>query len=306
LDKEYDSWEHFCNLIFPDNPKGIIVVVTMYLDAAFKSYTADKKPLFHTLAGYAATVDNWRRFRKEWKLELDKKGIDHFHMTKFEYAKNRKTHRHEVHQAKNPFADLPLEDFDPMFERLARTLSRKTNGKTRLYSRASSIINEDFYAVRPDILADDIRCISPYVFNAYVLLRDMSQRLPTSEDIAYVFATGDEEIGQLHNLFLYIKKRPHIAKDLRIHWSGDNEVIKQSQMKEQSPIQAADILAYETQADLKNWIDAGRPMANPDLSTRRRALSLLVKYNDIGGHVYTKEQLGEEFGDVITYGKWML
>jgi hypothetical protein len=305
--KEYDSWDHFCETIFPDNPEGIIVVVTMYLDAAFKSKKGTTEPLFHTLAGFAATVKNWKKFRKEWSRELAEKNVDHFHMTRFEFAKNKRLHGQQSHQKKNPFNDFTLPEFDPMFERMVKVMCQKSDGKFRLYSYGSSILHEDFYANRPDSLKNDVRCANPYVFNAYCLFRIMAmwiKKFKTSKEIAYVFAEGDTELGQLQNLLLFIKSHPKVSRELRIHWSN-NEVLKEAVMKDVNPIQAADILAFETQAHITQWNDLGRPRRiEPSLS--RPYLNLLAKEAEYEGSIYTKAQLNEEFADILALGKWVL
>ena len=38
----------------------------------------------YTVAGYLSTIQEWKRFQKEWRRELGRAGVDFFHMTTYE------------------------------------------------------------------------------------------------------------------------------------------------------------------------------------------------------------------------------
>jgi len=49
-----------------------------------ESYSHPPTPLVYTVAGYVSTVQEWKRFQKEWRRELGRAGVDFFHMTTYE------------------------------------------------------------------------------------------------------------------------------------------------------------------------------------------------------------------------------
>ncbi|HEV8591678.1 MAG TPA: hypothetical protein VGQ55_06220, partial [Pyrinomonadaceae bacterium] len=85
--KSYDAFDHLCDDAFPDNlRRGLIAVLTVYFDATEAPNPNPNSPLVHTVGAYVATRSNWKRFRREWKRELDMKNLEYFHLTDFEYA----------------------------------------------------------------------------------------------------------------------------------------------------------------------------------------------------------------------------
>src|SRR6266508_1718594 len=107
----YDAWEHLCADSL-DDKRGMIAVVTAYFDASHNQPKADcADPLVYTVACYFATKENWDKVRKEWKIELGKKGLTSFHMNKFPYARSQSIAGRELSKS-NPYYGWPKDDFD--------------------------------------------------------------------------------------------------------------------------------------------------------------------------------------------------
>ena len=69
----YDAFEHLCHVAFPEGSKGrLMAMLTAYFDESYshKTLAEPDKPLVYTVAGWVATVEGWRAFRKEWKKAL--------------------------------------------------------------------------------------------------------------------------------------------------------------------------------------------------------------------------------------------
>ncbi len=140
---EYDAWEHLCLDAF-DNPKrGIIALLTpltAYFDAGanYPSPSRPNPPLLHTMGCYLARYEDWKRFRREWRGELDKKEVCFFHMKDFEYALAaiKRGERHKI-SYKNPFKELNEGEFVPLLKRMHGVINRK--GKMALIEWCNSL-----------------------------------------------------------------------------------------------------------------------------------------------------------------------
>ena len=138
-----------------------------YFDASYNhpSATRPDPALLHTVGAYIGHVDDWRKFRKEWRLELGKKGLTDFHMNKYERALSDTTQDRELKQA-NPYNGWQREDFAPFLQRLHAVLRRKNaNGFARLEGIGVSIRKADFDSMLPAELKVDEGCKSHYIFN---------------------------------------------------------------------------------------------------------------------------------------------
>lgn len=138
-----------------------------YFDASYnhQSPTRPDSPLLHTVGGYIGSVDDWRKFRKEWRAELRKKGLSDFHMNRYEKALSETIQGRDLKQT-DPYYGWPREDFAPFLQRLHNVLRRNNeNGVARLEGIGSSIKKADFDTLLPNELKDDEGCKTYYMFN---------------------------------------------------------------------------------------------------------------------------------------------
>lgn len=300
----YDAFDHLLEVAFPDNPnKGVIAMISVYVDAAY-SHPKDATQV-HCLVGLVGCAEQWKRSRKEWNLELRKKSLDHFHMRDFTFARARLDHGQTV-PTSSPYYGWTLEEMDTFFKRLARTISRWSNGRPRLNAFGSSIFRNDFMATLPDGLKDDLRCSSEYAMSAYVLIRTVAlwaRKEKYDGKILYVFASGDDEIGQLTPLFQYMTKQDQIRRDLFLHWLMPECLDTETAMREEPAIQMADTLCSSHRNMITLWDSNGRP-DKIEPSMRLATTNMLTKNFSSFGFGYTQKELIEEYQDIVRYGKW--
>jgi hypothetical protein len=169
-----------------------------YFDASYNhpSPTRPDSPLLHTVGGYIGTAQDWRKFRKEWRGELLKKGVPDFHMNKYEKALSETIQGRELKET-NPYHGWSREDFTPFLQRLHNVLRRKnTNGLPRLEGIGQSIKKADFDSMLPDELKDDPGCKSYLMFNIASNMAHAAMWASYNkydDEIHYVFASGDLE-----------------------------------------------------------------------------------------------------------------
>ena len=249
-DKPYDAFEHLCQSTFDDPKRGIMAYLTVYSDASYNQPTKQNPNprLLHTVGAYVASVDDWRRFRKEWKQELDWKDLDHFHMTDYEYARNAIISGKTL-KSTHPYCGWKVGDFDLFLQRLHKVINRKKrDGSYRLEAFLASVCTTDFEKVLPGELKDDPGFCSPYMFN--VVMNMMNIRRWADENrhndpIHYVFAGGDGQGNNLERWFDYCWRDRYARKRFRLDKGYSRIGYKIEWMKAEPALQAADIAAFE-------------------------------------------------------------
>lgn len=249
-DKPYDAFEHLCRSVFSDYRKGgILAYLIVYSDASYNQPSGATSALpIHTIGAYVATDVNWRRFRKAWKSELDKKKLDHFHMTDFEYAQNAIITGKPL-KADNPYCGWKRSDFVPFLRKLHRVINKKnSNGSFRMRSFIASVVKPDFDKTLPVELKDDPSCVSYYMFNAVNLMEQVAKWADENhynDPIHYVFAGGDKEGANLENWFDYCWGSKSAQKRYRLS-KGYSRIGYSIEWAQAEPaLQAADIAAFE-------------------------------------------------------------
>lgn len=229
------------------NPTTLIA----YSDASYNHPNAARpdEPLLHTVATYITTDIYWRRFRKEWLLELSKKGMQSFHMTDFEHARNAILTNKPLSR-KSPYRGWAVEDFKPFLQRLHRVINRKSSyGSYRMGGFISSLVKSDFDSSVPEDLKNHVSCKSHYIFNMITNFENIARwanprNIPLP--IHYVFAGGDHgEAGNLEGLFRFFWKNEQIRKHLRLTKEYAPNCYEIKWAKQELEIQAADIAAFE-------------------------------------------------------------
>lgn len=245
-DVAYDAWEHLCADAFDGSERGVIALLTAYFDASYNQ--PPSHPLIHTVGGYAAFIDDWKRFRKEWREELQKKGLAYFHMNEFEYARSTIIAGRTLSQS-SPYFGWPEEAFIPFLKRLHQVINRKRrDGSFRMAGFINSVGIPDFLNALPNELKDDPGCKTHYIFNVAVLMEHMAQLLNKERYnglIHYVFAGGDGEGGNLERWFDQLYRNDLARKHYRLS-KGYSRIGYDIQWAKSEPaLQAADIAAFE-------------------------------------------------------------
>jgi hypothetical protein len=225
-------------------------VLIAYFDASYNhpSSTRPDSPLLHTVGGYVGLAEDWRKFRKEWRGELRKKGVPDFHMNKYEKALSETIHGRELRPS-DPYYGWPREDFTPFLQRLHNVLRRKNaDGLPRLEGIGQSIKKADFDSMLPDELKDDPGCKSHFMFNiasniAHVAMWATHNKY--SDEIHYVFDAGDGEDGNIARFFDSLWEYEKARKWFRLTKEIASTGYELRAAQVEPSIQAADIAAYE-------------------------------------------------------------
>jgi hypothetical protein len=243
----YDAFEHLCWVAFPDGPKGqMMAMLTAYLDESYNHSDKPTVPLVYTVAAYISTRERWSRFGKQWKSALRSKGLDHFHMSKFE---NRI----------GAYADWDNAERHGFLRRLKQIIKANT-----LYGASLSVNCADY----DDLIQGEVRTEwgkTYYGFCVRLLLKHLGewaeeQNHPGS--IHYVFAELAKQGGELDRIFTRCLKDPEVRQRYKL-----NGMWTKGLMREIVQLQAADVMAYELNKRAVNQFGVG-------LKTVRKSLDI--------------------------------
>lgn len=279
-------------------------MVIAYFDATYNHPKPGSSiPELHTLAAYVGTSENWKKFRKEWRRELDKKSIDHFHMSKFEFARSQAIAGKEIPKS-SLYHCWKMEEFAPFLHRLHDTINRKDNrGIYRLEASSSAVIKSDFDETLPNELKGDVQCSSYYIFNVITVIKGIAlwaDRHNYHDSIQYVFSAGDGENGNLERLFVDMWDDPIAKPWFRLSKDYADKPYSIKRMKDEPALQAADIAAYELHKAQLEWIARG--YVDMPLSELRKSLSSLARTSHYGW-LYRKKELAESFADITAHNE---
>jgi hypothetical protein len=297
---EYDPWEHICGDAFDHPTKGLVAVVTAYIDAAYNHPKPESTtPAIHTVAAYIATRSHWNKFRKQWKIELAKKNLEYFHMTDFEFARSRAIAGEDIPR-RNNFHGWQRKDFVPFQRRLHDVINKKNKkGHYFIEGAVSSLLKSDFDQTIPAELKGDVQCCSYYIFNVVTVMKAIrlwADRHNYHDPIHYIFASGDREAGNLERLFEDMWNNSVAPHGFRLSKGYSHLPYGIEQMKQEPALQAADILAYESYKANLEWIRRG--FVDIPKDELRKSLSTLARTSHYGW-VQTKEHLRQGFEDII-------
>jgi hypothetical protein len=277
-------------------------MVIAYFDATYNHpKPGASQPELHTLAAYVGTKENWKKFRKEWRRELEKKNIDHFHMTKFEFARSQAIAGREIPKS-SLYHGWEAEEFTPFLKRLHDTINRRDGkGVYRFEASISAVIKSDFDEIIPDELKGDVQCASYYIFNVITAIKGIAlwaDRNKYRGPIHYVFSAGDGENGNLERLFADMWNDPVAKPWFRLGEDSSGKLYSIELMKSDPALQAADVAAYELHKAELEWIKRG--YVDMPLDELRKSLKSLCRTSHYGW-LYNKERLALAFADVISH-----
>ncbi len=204
---------------------------TAYFD---ESYSHTPEPLVYTVAGYISTNIEWKKFQKEWRIVLAKENIPYFHMVDFQACKP-------------PYGDWSKEKRVRFLKSLHRTIHRRYRR-----SFAATVNIEDFESLAPE---QKEVLVNPHVFAATICMTMIGWW--TAENllhapISYILEQGSKHDKQLRRLF---------QEELRDEDRGFFRVgsFELRDKREKLPLQAADILAYETTKEVVRRVTTENP-----------------------------------------------
>jgi hypothetical protein len=198
-------------------------VLLMMLRAVFDAGGTDHDQPCLVVAGFISSADDWEKFDAMWKARLAADGIDHFHMVDFAHFKGQ-------------FEGWTEERRQSILGDLVDIIH------AHAYRKFGSIVVNKNLSLVSESLRDEFR------LRAYSLagrtcaarVRQWVQFERIAAPIAYVFEEGDLGKGDLVTRFIGDDLSAPIFKPKKDRESPDGTVVHGF-----SPLQAADILAYE-------------------------------------------------------------
>ena len=305
-DTPYDAWEHICADAFDYPKRGLIALLTVYFDATYNqpSKSRPNQPILHGVGCYLARYEDWKRFRREWRIELGKKGLPYFHMTDFERAKALVKAGKPLEESSHYYG-WSVDEFEAFQKRLYRHINRqRPDGTYRVVAFNSSLIKTDFDKTRPAELKNDPECKSHYIFNVANLMKGIARwcnENSVRDPIHYIFSDGDKEGNNLYNWFKHCwqyetsRKYYHLSKGYsRL---GPNVSYDTQFMEGEPALQAADIVAYEMNKIAIEIAERGH--ANILLAELRKTLPFLCKADHFG-RTLREPELKAAFSDILS------
>ena len=221
------------------------------------------------IGGYVAPVEQWTKFKQEWKRALTRYKIDDFHMTDFEnYQKQFKDWSQELH----------LE--------CIKGLVKIIRGNCLIGVGASLIVN-DYAALRSGLDGEHLPDDDPYYLCLQHCLFLLTKKIPLAVgEIEFVFDDSPKYKGEASNLYQLLRKHGSAVKRDSL---GSLSFL---QAKNFLPLQAADVLAYEVCKDALHRTTGSRPVRKSAVMLAAGAIT--SNYERFYGGHYDKAKL-EEF-----------
>jgi hypothetical protein len=300
-DTPYDAWEHICADAFDDDG-GFVCLVAAYFDAAFnhpQGRTASD-PRIHTVAVYIAEKEDWRKLRKEWRGILKKYGdVPYFHMKDFERDRNVTKFGTGQISSKSPYKGWSLDKFNSFEKELHDTINRKKkDGSARIAAITSNVVVADYNETLPDDLKDHPECRSHFILNVVNVMAGVAVWANSTgyyEPIHYIFAGGDDDIGDLDKWFNRCFKRDLTINHYRLGKGFTRIGYDIQWMRSEPALQMVDCPAYELNRAVIEWAKQG---FNPILKSELRAsLSSLCRIDHFGATL-RKPELLQVYADI--------
>jgi len=217
------------------------------------------------VSGYLATPKQWSKFEKEWQIVLDYAGIPQFHMTEF------------VARVKE-YKDWTEEKRGMVIEALIDVIHRNVIygiGALVLLADYREVINTDF---RRGVVGSPFTFCSKMCFYAAA---QWAERFGYKDSIKYVFDHGDEHGKEVLAAHTYACNNEEESAFYRF----STGLLTFERKDKATPIQAADILAYEMYKEMQRNVYPSEPK-------RYTRNSLYALLNNPGDYkVYGKDGL---------------
>lgn len=186
------------------------------------------------VAGFIAEEDQWVRFDKEWRALLASKGLDFFKMQWFE-------------KHKGPFRNWTATERRAFLNALLGIIRRRAN-----LAIISGLALRDY----DEIMSGPAKGLAGSAYataanGCLLLARDWAVEYGR-DSVAHVFDRGHVNSGDLLESFVRDPAREQINKLLRVSSVTLGDEI------DRTPLQAADLIAYESWKHLENEYSSGK------------------------------------------------
>jgi hypothetical protein len=209
-----------------------------------------------TVGGWVATLDEWEKFAKQWKVTLKREGVNAFHFTDFDNNRGE-------------FEGWSAGRKEEFIRRIFKVLDSRD-----LHGFSGTIHVPEFKEV---VRGSNTRLEekpSPYLICQQYCIEMISKRI--DRIVHYVFDRQQE-------LDHPAKQNFYATKDKFPEWGEKMSVISFQSKDDFIELQAADLLAYETAKSTHNrFFDPSQPV-------RKSMLALIRKKNRLVGGFIDKD-----------------
>lgn len=204
------------------------------------------------VAGLIAPQDQWARLSKEWKRELSKYGLAHFHAV-------------DCVHGRKLFQGMSKEERDKLLERLARITAHRACWRVW-----TVVIMKDFRSVFSGLAEEKLYQMCAWGCSAGI--KYLAERRSTPVDC--MFAEGGKGGGRTY---------VHFKRNAEFYGLGS---VDRDDVRKRPPLQAADLHAYEVHRYFsEKFHQSGRSM-------RRSFIKLLeIQQAGEAGYVYDEENI---------------
>lgn len=249
-ERVYDPIRHLSNALFPFDQKNRVMVMVMDYTGYFdeSENTLDKTrpnlPRVYTVAGCVGTDRQWLKFQKKWKAILGREVLPRWREV---YGDNKPVFFHMT-DFDNPhskiYGDWPTARKVAFLRQLHNIMSAHS-----LRRFSSSTVVSDYEDLAPE---EQYAMGNPHVHGAvscFKLIRGWADKVKIYDRFLYVFESGSP----------HEKKLRRCTADLTDEQKDAYRISKIAfvDKREMSPLQGADILAFETRKEMCRQLDPG-------------------------------------------------
>jgi hypothetical protein len=226
------------SVLNPPPGNWVMAVLKAYFDDSGNQEQQKEKVC--SLAGWVATVDQWQYFEQKWKEALKDYGLDYLHM----------------------------KDFAPRIKHFKKFKDDEKSRIALLQSLIKVMMEAQLEGVASVVKMTDIRYfndrhhndINSYAFNLHTCMNIISDRWP--DTIVEMWLDRTNKIGpKINKAIEYCKSDRYFGK------YNDKitpfPILKGLTFKDVTPIQAADLLAWEIRRDVITNSFAPIPISDP-------------------------------------------
>lgn len=265
---KYDAFDHLCRSInLAGDKERLMAMFTAYLDESFGKADA------YSVAGYVATVEQWAEFVREWREFCSDEGIEYLHKRELEHCQGQ----FKKWQA------LPKDEQDKnkmrVNKRACNIILRRANA-----GFGASVKKSEWLALDKDRIADVLGTsfYAAGVKSCMQLIVGWAQDFNKHGEIDYVFDSGAEGAPELTRLLQAIESTTELRDFYRLgSWSFARKKPQNGKLNNSViPLQAADMLAYETYRHMDNKVlDGGKLNKQGEVFPMRGALKCLLQHD---------------------------
>lgn len=221
-----------------------MAMFTAYFDESYGEADA------YSVAGYVATVGQWEEFVREWRAFCSDEGIEYLHKRELEHC------RGQFKKWQSLEKDEQDENKKRVNKRACNIILRRINA-----GFGTSVKKSDWLALDKTRIAEVLGTgfYAAGVMSCMKLIAAWAQDFRKQGEIDYVFESGADGAPELTRMLQTIESVDELRDFYKLgSWSFARKKPKAGKLDNSViPLQAADMLAYETYRHMDNKVLSG-------------------------------------------------